>query len=283
MTAELSSDLASYLSSSLLPIVAFPFPPPDPSTLPTPLLENQALKDLLLGRHLDEVLDHDGQRLVRHAVEGAAQSGLEGNNKMDDLEFDIESSKSRWQVTRTNSATILTAIVMPLLDNLSSSLRSLSLDKSPFVPRTAPPTLITRNSSNSLSSSARPPAPQTPVDSPRPFPTNMSIEELALLAVNAPIGLNYLSLDMEILWANERWYAAMPLFVAAVFRAPVSASLTSFALALLSTLAPKHSSSRKSMATPYVFFYFVTQVGGCWHSGRRGSQYVGRRHPPRGH
>lgn len=198
--SRLPLELLAYLASSPLPAVAFPNPITSVEQLQAPLSQNQALQDLLGGASLAAcTTEEQRQQLVK------LFAGRRG--ELEEIELDLrvpataEIRTLRFRLNRSLRTLILTATPTSPISFAPPSPSPSTAKTGSLSPSTdCSTTTISTNVPTKPPPVTKPPVFSLPADSP------VELQELAAMTWDAPIGLLWADLYLNVLWCNKRWF-----------------------------------------------------------------------------
>ncbi|ORY53382.1 hypothetical protein BCR35DRAFT_310513 [Leucosporidium creatinivorum] len=189
-------ELLAYVASLPLPALVFSNPTSTVEELQAPIAQNKALQEVLGGSTLAACLTKVQQKEVLKLFAGRKGS-------VEEIELDLripatgETRIMRFSITRSLRVLILTAIPPSPISFAFPSPSPPSTEAS--APHSSI-TTITTDAPTKPPASPKPPVFSLPPDSP------VELQELAAMTWDAPIGLLWADLYLNVLWCNKRWF-----------------------------------------------------------------------------
>lgn len=196
---RLPLELLAYVAQLPLPAIVFSHPTTTAEELRAPLTQNKALQEIVGPSLVACMTDRQQEQLLK--LFAGRRAGLE------EIELDLripttgETRTLRFNLNRSLRTLVLTAIPpAPISFALPSPSISPSKVSAPSSQADSSTTIISTSTTTKP-----PPAPKPPVFS---LPPNspVELEELAAMTWDAPIGLLWADLYLNVLWCNKRWF-----------------------------------------------------------------------------
>lgn len=192
--------LLDFVSALPLPVVAWRRDASSAEDLASPVVVNQPLKELLRGLEMSSCLTKESSSRLRRLIAGDEDQKINLALQVHDAHLHVQ-----FKVHRAPPLVILTAI--PVSSSFDRSPRS-STGTATIIGavngrKISLPSPDCRDVWRAAPDSLPPPTSSAPIFSLRNSP--MTRQHFARLASDAPIGLFFCNLQLEVIWVNDRW------------------------------------------------------------------------------